>query len=245
MNRRNYITSLAALVAVPVFAETTRQKKIFLVIDDAGLALNETKQFVDIPIPMTIAVLPHQKQTREVCIEIGRDPLKEIILHQPMEAYNAQKNPGVGAIMNVTSPSEVRMILDRNLRSVRGAVGINNHMGSKVTENEELIKEILRFCKGHNLFFLDSKTAYNSQVPRIAKQEGMHMEERHVFLDINQDRDYIRKMWGSAVNKARENGYVVVIGHIWSKESAIAIRDSYEGLINQGYTFHKLSELYP
>ncbi len=39
-------------------------------------------------------------------------------------------------------------------------------------------------------------------------------------------------------------GYVIAIGHIWSKESAIAIRDSYETLLNQGYTFHKLSELY-
>lgn len=219
-------------------------KKIFLVIDDAGLVLHETEQFLDIPIPMTIAVLPHQKQTKEVCIAIGRDSKKEIILHQPMEAHNAEKKTGPGAIMNTTRPSEIRKILDHNLKSVRGAVGMNNHMGSKVTENEELIREVLRFCKGHDLFFLDSKTAYNSKVPAMAKEAGMHVEERHVFLDINQNRDYIRKMWGSAVGKARENGYVIVIGHIWSRESAAAIRDSYETLQNQGYTFHKLSELY-
>jgi polysaccharide deacetylase 2 family uncharacterized protein YibQ len=229
---------------VVALAGKPTDKKIFLVIDDAGLALSETTPFLDIPVPMTIAVLPHQKQTKAVCIAIGRDPLKEIILHQPMEAQNGNKNPGIGAIMNTTRPAEVRRILDSNLRSVRGAVGINNHMGSRVTENMELMGEVLRFCKGNDLFFLDSKTAYNSQVPRVAKQVGVHMEERDVFLDINQDRDYIRKMWGSAVNKAQENGYVIVIGHIWSKESAIAIRDSYETLLNQGYTFHKLSELY-
>ncbi|MDF7799762.1 divergent polysaccharide deacetylase family protein [Pontiellaceae bacterium B1224] len=236
--------SLAIVFLLSGLLQAAPQKKIFLVIDDAGLALGETQQFLDIPVPMTIAVLPHQKQTKEVCIAIGRDQRKEIILHQPMEAYNAHKNPGVGAIMNVTPPAEVQKILDSNLRSVRGAVGINNHMGSRVTENEALIQEVLRFCKAHDLFFLDSKTAYNSQVPRVAKNEGMHMEERHVFLDINQDRDYIRKMWGSAVNKSRENGYVIVIGHVWSKESAIAIRDSYQTLLNSGYTFHKLSELY-
>ena len=242
---RFFTVSLTIAFLLCGLLQAKQEKKIFLVIDDAGLALHETQQFLDIPIPMTIAVLPHQKQTREVCIEIGRDPQKEIILHQPMEAYNGQKNPGRGAIMDTTRPSEVRKILDGNLRSVRGAVGMNNHMGSRVTENTELIGEVLRFCKGHNLFFLDSKTAYNSQVPRMAKKVGMHLEERHVFLDINKDRDYIRKMWGSAVNKAQENGYVVVIGHIWSKESAIAIRDSYETLLNQGYTFHKISELYP
>lgn len=224
--------------------QAKQEKKIFLVIDDAGLAMHETKQFLDIPVPMTIAVLPHQKQTKEVCIEIGRDKLKEIILHQPMEAYDVHKSPGAGAIMNTTPPSDVRKIMDSNLRSVRGAVGINNHMGSRVTENEALIAEVLYFCKEHDLFFLDSKTAYNSQVPHVAKKVGVHMEERHIFLDINHDREYIRKMWGSAVNKARENGYVIVIGHVWSKESAIAIRDSYATLLNQGYTFHKLSELY-
>ncbi len=244
LKRRHFILSSLAGAGSLALADRAVQKKIFLVIDDAGLALHETQRFLDIPVPMTIAVLPHQKQTREVCIAVGRDELKEIILHQPMEAYDAQKKTGPGAILNTTPPSEVRQILDRNFRSVRGAVGMNNHMGSKVTENPELMREVLRFCKAHDMFFLDSKTAYNSQVPRIAAEKGMHVEQRDVFLDIHQDRDYIRKMWGSAVNKARENGAVIAIGHIWSAESASAVRDSYETLLNQGYTFHKLSELY-
>lgn len=221
-----------------------RQKQIFLVIDDAGLALAETQQFLDIPVPMTIAVLPHQKQTREVCAAISRSKDKEIILHQPMEAYDKTKNPGKGAIFSTTRPADVSAILAQNLNSVRGAVGINNHMGSRVTENQELIRQVLKYCKANGLFFLDSKTAYNSQVPRIALQEHMHMEERHIFLDIQHDRDYIRKMWSSSVAHAREDGYTIVIGHIWSKETAAAIRDSYQTLLNQGYTFHKLSELY-
>ncbi len=223
---------------------TERHKQIYLVIDDAGLVLHETKQFLDIPVPMTIAVLPHLKETREVCAEISRYEDKEIILHQPMEAYDKEKNPGRGAIYNTSRPEEVSAILRSNLSSVQGAVGVNNHMGSRVTENRVLMSEVLRCCKGNGLFFLDSKTAYNSQVPRIAHQEHMHMEERHVFLDIEHDRKTIRKMWGSSVGHAKEHGYVIVIGHIWSKESAAAIRDSYETLQNQGYTFHKLSELY-
>jgi polysaccharide deacetylase 2 family uncharacterized protein YibQ len=221
-----------------------RQKQIFLVIDDAGLALEETQQFLDIPVPMTIAVLPHLKQTREVCAAISRHKDKEIILHQPMEAYNKEKNPGKGAIYNATPPTEVRNILAANLASVRGAVGINNHMGSRVTENQELIGEVLKYCKAAGLYFLDSKTAYNSQVPRMAHKHGMHMEERHIFLDIQHDREYIRHMWGSSVARAKEQGYAVVIGHAWSKETAAAIRDSFQTLENQGYTFHKLSELY-
>jgi len=244
LKRRNFIGTLVASSGVAVCAGKPRQKQIYLVIDDAGLAVQETKQFLDIPVPMTIAVLPHLKKTSEVCAEIRRHRDKEIILHQPMEAYNKEKNPGRGAIYNTTRREEVPAILRSNLASVKGAVGINNHMGSRVTENRVLMSEVLRYCKGNGLFFLDSKTAFNSQVPRMAQAQHMHMEERHVFLDIEHDRNSIRHMWGNAVGHAKEHGYVIVIGHIWSKESAAAVRDSYETLQNQGYTFHKLSELY-
>ncbi|NNJ69958.1 MAG: divergent polysaccharide deacetylase family protein [Kiritimatiellales bacterium] len=213
-------------------------------IDDAGLALAEVRQFLDIPVPMTIAVLPHQKETKKVCSLIRNDGAKEVILHQPMEAYDRQKNPGFGAIHSTTRPDEVARILRQNLDSVQGAVGMNNHMGSRITENPKLMREVLQYCKDNDLFFLDSKTAYNSQVPLVALKQHMHVEERHLFLDVRHDREWVRRMWGRAVAHARINGYAVVIGHAWCKETAAAIRDSYQTLENQGYTFHKLSELY-
>ncbi len=223
-----------------------REKQLFVVIDDAGLALEETQRYLDIPVPMTIAVLPHLKDTTKVCKAIARHRDKEIILHQPMEALNQDKSPdpGKGAIWSATNPSQVSAILDWNLSSVRGAVGMNNHMGSRITEDPVLMREVLRYCKKHGLIFLDSKTAYNSIVPRVARSENMHIEQRDSFLDIQHDREYIRHMWSEAVAKARKNGYAIMIGHAWSPETAAAIRDSYQTLLNQGYTFHKLSELY-
>ena len=231
-------------VQTAAHAPVHRQKQIFLVIDDAGLDVGETRQFLDIPVPMTIAVLPHLKRTREVCAVIARYRDKEIILHQPMEAYDRNADTGPGTIYNTTHPSAVPNILDRNLASVRGAVGINNHMGSRVTENEVLIAEILRYCKSNDLYFMDSKTAFNSVVERVAGREHSHYEGRDVFLDIQHDQASVRKAWESTVAKARRQGYVIAIGHIWSKETAAAIRDSYQTLLNQGYTFHTLSELY-
>lgn len=221
-----------------------REKQLFIVIDDAGLALHETQQYLNIPVPMTIAVLPHLTDTREVCQAIARYGDKEIILHQPMEAYDSEARTGEGAIRSNTQPSQVAAILDWNLSSVQGAVGMNNHMGSRITENPALMRAVLRYCKGRELFFLDSKTAYNSVVPRMAEAEHMHLEQRDSFLDIQHDREYVRRMWAQAVAKARDDGYAIVIGHAWSEETAAAIRDSYVTLQKQGYTFHKLSELY-
>jgi polysaccharide deacetylase 2 family uncharacterized protein YibQ len=225
-------------------APAPREKQLFVVIDDAGLDLAETQQYLDLPIPLTIAVLPHLKDTREVCRAVARQDDKEMILHQPMEAYDSSKNPGQGAILSSTHPAAVKEILNWNRSSVKEAVGINNHMGSRITENPALMREVLQYCKANGLYFLDSKTAYNSVVPLVAAKEQMHLEQRDCFLDIQHDRVYIRRMWAEAVAKARENGYTIVIGHAWSAETANAIRDSYETLLNQGYTFHTLSELY-
>ena len=225
-------------------AQVRRHKQIFLVMDDAGLSMEETRRFLDIPVPMTIAVLPHQRQTDAVCRAIQRCAEKEIILHQPMEAYDAGQDIGLGGIYSSTPPDAVAAILDRNLSSVHGAVGVNNHMGSRITENQPLMRAVLRYCKENGLFFLDSKTGHNSQVSLLAHKENMHMEQRHVFLDVRRDRAFVRGQWSAAVRRAREQGYAVVIGHVWCGETADAIRDSCESLKKQGYTFHKLSELY-
>ncbi|MBN2164382.1 MAG: divergent polysaccharide deacetylase family protein [Pontiellaceae bacterium] len=248
---RFLIVSLIALTALfgcrspePVRGPVVRHKQLFVVIDDAGLAMSETQQYLDIPVAMTIAVLPHLKDTEAVCKAIQNDPNKEIILHQPMEAKDVEKDPGRGAIRSMTPPEQVARIIDWNLSSVKGAVGMNNHMGSGITEKPQLMQAVLRHCRERSLFFLDSKTAYNSVVPRVAAKAGMHVEQRDAFLDIQHDREYVRRMWGQSVAKARENGYAVIIGHAWSEETAAAIRDSYETLLNQGYTFHLLSELY-
>lgn len=220
------------------------QKQIYVVIDDAGLSIDEIDRFLEIPVPMTIAVLPHQRDTELVCERLALDSKKETILHQPMEAYDLDRNPGDGAIYDLTRPRDVTRIMRRNLASVPGAVGVNNHMGSRVTENPELMRQVLSCCNKENLYFLDSKTAFNSQVSRVAAETHTRIEERHVFLDIEHDRESIRRMWGTAVAHARQYGYVIVIGHAWSAESAAAIRDSYETLLNAGYTFHRVSELY-
>jgi len=221
-----------------------RKKQIFLVIDDAGLTLGQAHQFLDIPIPMTIAIMPHRRVCREVAALVQQDPKKEAILHQPMEAKRKSANPGRGAIYNQMGNKEVILILEDNLLTVPGVVGINNHMGSRITENGPIMAGILSFCQSRKLFFLDSKTSYNSIVPLVAKDMRVHLEQRDVFLDIVHERSAIQKQWEQALRKANKKGYAVVIGHAWSKDTADVIRNSYQDLQRKGYTFHRLSELY-
>lgn len=228
---------------VSASAPSEGARKIYLVIDDSGLLLSETERFLRLPIPLTIAVLPHLDDTRRVVHALSKHPDKEMILHQPMEAKGGN-NPGLGAIMNHTNPAAVASILRSSLKSVPGVRGMNNHMGSLVTENDELMLAVLSFCKENNLYFLDSKTAYNSKVPRIGSQLGMPIEERDVFLDIKKDRASIERAWAQAQRIAAGEGSAVVIGHVWSPVTAAVLRETIPEMLQHGYTFHCLSELY-
>ena len=218
--------------------------RIYLVIDDAGRSLEQVRRFLDIPVPMTIAVMPHRRFSEQTARLIAADPRKEAILHQPMAAYGNRTDPGAGAIYADTPPAAVPRILADNLATVPGAVGMNNHMGSQVTEQPELIRPVLLFCRTNGLFFLDSRTAYNSQVPAVARELGVHVEQRDVFLDIHHDREHILRRWREAVEKARRRGKVIVIGHAWSAETARVIAESLSELEREGIRFHLLSELY-
>jgi len=221
-----------------------RAGDLFLVIDDAGLSMAQARRFLDIPIPMTLAVMPHRKVSREVAEAVARDPLKEAILHQPMEAYRESADPGAGALFTNTPLGRVAGMLADNLSTVPGARGMNNHMGSLATEDVELMRVVLSFCQTNGLFFLDSRTAYNSRVPEVAEELGVHVEQRDVFLDIRHDRASIQRRWAQAIRTARKNGYAVVIGHAWSAETAAVVRDSVDALQKAGFRFRRLSELY-
>jgi uncharacterized protein len=216
-------------------------KRLFVVIDDAGLIERETQQFLDLPMPLTLAVLPHQRHTASLVRRLAARPDKEYILHQPMEATGGN-NPGLAAILNDTPPDAVAIILRENLASVKGAAGMNNHMGSLVTENEALLEEILRYCQEHDLFFLDSKTSYNSKVSIVAERLGMTVAVRTDFLDIQHDRASIQRAWERTVARAEREGEAIAIGHVWSDATAEVILESYGDLTARGFTFHLLSE---
>ncbi|MDR0465719.1 MAG: divergent polysaccharide deacetylase family protein, partial [Treponema sp.] len=135
---------------------TDQKGALVFVIDDAGNNLRELDPFLNISGPLTIAVLPGLPYSVEAAKRI-RAAGKEVILHQPMEALGAQ-NPGPGAIYSGMSRQEIREILSRNVEEVGPVTGINNHQGSLITMDREIMLVILDFCREHGIYFLDSRT---------------------------------------------------------------------------------------
>ena len=92
---------------------------------------------------------------------------------------------------------------------------MNNHMGSKITEDERIMKFIFEEFKKTDLdlYFVDSKTSQNSIAYDLALEMGINSMERTVFLDNEGDMDYIKGQLLEAKELAFKKGKVIAIGH--------------------------------
>ncbi|MDR1147353.1 MAG: divergent polysaccharide deacetylase family protein [Spirochaetaceae bacterium] len=217
------------------------RRDIVYVIDDAGNNLRELEPFLRFPGPLTIAVLPGLPNSARAA-RMVREAGKELFLHQPMEAVGGA-DPGPGAIYKGMSADEVRAVLEQNVREIGPVAGMNNHQGSLITEDEEIMRVVLEFCRDNKLYFLDSRTSAKTVAPKISRELGITIAARNIFLDNEHNADAIISNIELGLNMAREKNSAVMIGHAWSPELAGIISSGYAGLNDQGYNFLTVSDI--
>ena len=217
------------------------QGTLVFIIDDAGNNLQELEPFLRFPGPLTIAVLPGLPHSAEAARRI-RAAGKEVFLHQPMEAIGGQA-PGPGAIYAGMSAAEVVALLRQNVAEIGPIAGINNHQGSKITTDQQVMETVLAFCRDQGICFLDSRTTAETVVPAAARNLGIKIGERNIFIDNEQNRASMNRFIESGLTLASQKGSAVMIGHTWSPELAPLLAELYQNLIAQGYTFATASAL--
>jgi polysaccharide deacetylase 2 family uncharacterized protein YibQ len=215
---------------------------IALVIDDLGYNPNLAEELFKIDLPFTVSVLPNLPYTNLIsrrAIQKG----KEVILHLPMEPYD-YPNAHVedGTLLISMKEEEIRRLIKKALKGLNCAVGANNHMGSRMVEHEEKMRIILEEMKKRGLFFLDSRTSPRSLVYDLAKEMGVKTAKRHVFLDVQNNEEYIRKQLDQVANIALHNGYGIAICHL-QPSTIKSLRSYLPNLSKRGIRFVMLSEV--
>lgn len=187
--------------------------RVAIVIDDVGFQEEPTLGFARLGLPMTFAVLPHQRYSASLARRL-RSMGHEVILHLPMEplGYPA-RDPGAGSVHEGMSATEIASVVGVDLLEVPGAIGLNNHMGSRATADPDLMRAVLQVCGERGLYFLDSRTTAETVAYRLALQLGVRAVRRDVFLDDRRERTYIEGQVRSLLAKARQEGSAVAIGH--------------------------------
>lgn len=182
-----------------------------LVIDDLGPNLLQGQAVLELPGPLTYAVLPftpHADRLARMAVKLG----KEVILHAPM-ANMANLPLGPGGLYPHLSEQEFKQVLNSSLDSLPQARGLNNHMGSLLTQQEQPMRWVMQVARERDLFFIDSRTTAETQAAIIARDENIPILERKVFLDHEVTAEYVEQQFLHAIEVAQTEGSVVVIGH--------------------------------
>lgn len=188
---------------------------VVIVIDDAGRSVENVKRYVNLPFPLTIAVLPKLANSRE-CAQISRNLGKEVILHQPMQSVNHSLDPGPGKITVDMSFAEISSIIKENLASLGpGVKGMNNHEGSEVTGDVLRIGAVLDACLENRIYFLDSRTTAQTKAPQAALERDMTIfEKAGPYIDNELSREKMLERLYETLRYANNHGHAIVIGHV-------------------------------
>ena len=192
--------------------EINLSPKVAFIIDDLGYETEVAKKMIELEFPMTLSILPFL-QYSEFIAEEGRKNNQEIMLHLPMESSNSSANHGPGAIKSYMSEEEIRQAVRDSILNFPYIIGVNNHMGSKITEDRKIMEIILEEIRELNLFFIDSMTSKNSIAYEVAQEMEIKSAVRSVFLDNENDMEYIKEQMLKVQETALKEGEAIVIGH--------------------------------
>ncbi|MNC13732.1 Divergent polysaccharide deacetylase [compost metagenome] len=201
-------------------------KKAAIVIDDFGNQMQGTQEMLDLPIPFTVAVMPFLPTSKEDA-ELAHARGKDVIIHMPMEPVKGKKSwLGPGAITVDLPDEEIRKRVEAAVDEVPYAVGMNNHMGSKVTADKRIMRIILQVCKERQLYFLDSRTTGQSVIGELAAELGVPTAANGLFFDDQYTMEHIMKQAELFKKKLDKQDTLIAIGHVGppGKKTAFALR---------------------
>lgn len=230
---------LIFLLSTPALAETAR---VAIIIDDLGYHLAAGRRAIDLPGPISFAVLPGTPRGR-LLAEAAHENGKEVLLHLPLQAVDHEGPAEPDGIMLDMNRASVGETFKSAMDSVPHAIGVNSHRGSLLTRHPGHMRWLMEEIQAHDaLFFIDSYTTHESVALQIAREHGVDAVKRDVFLDPDASEETVRRMFERMKVLARERGSIVAIGHPYPSTLEFLEREL-PGLAAEGIELVPISEI--
>jgi hypothetical protein len=198
--------------APPPAPPASRRPRIAIIIDDLGNSKSDLEALSRLKGPLTAAILPHAPWSLEAA-RMARACGHQVILHLPMEPEDyAEHDPGVGALLVDMDQRQFGRQLQSALRAVPYVEGVNNHMGSRLTQARPAMVAVMRAIRASGLFFIDSRTSARTAALAVARELALPSAARDLFLDA-EDAGAVEQRLSSLIAIARERGGAIGIGH--------------------------------
>jgi len=210
-------TWLILCIAFATVAEADQRPVLSLVIDDLGYSLANGMAAIDLNGEHTYAILPGAAYSRKLA-QHAHQQNKEVILHLPMQSISSSAAHEPNALNEAMDEEQLTTNVHALLAEVPFIRGVNNHMGSHLTEFDFFMRPVMDSIRGYNpgLYFLDSRTSPRSVAHAQALDAGLSSISRDVFLDDEPNPESIRLQFNIWLTKARALGSAIAIGHPYS-----------------------------
>lgn len=201
-----------ALIVVASTAAAANQPRarIAVIIDDVGNSRQDSS-VLTINSPVTLAILPHTPQAAKLAAAASKTN-KEVIAHLPMQAHSGN-SLGPGGLTLAMSQTEFQATVAKALASLPTAVGVNNHMGSLLTEQQQPMEWLMQELSIRQLYFVDSRTSLATIAEQTAQAAGVRTSRRHVFLDNSATEENLNNQFDQLIKYALKHGEAIAIGH--------------------------------
>ena len=237
-----FLTLLAILVSAPIYGADQRPV-LALVIDDLGYSLSQGKAALNLEGDHTFAIIPGTTYGQRLAA-LANTKSKEIILHLPLQASNIWAAAESNTLTESMSEDQISLNTVAMLSEFPNIKGINNHMGSHLTEISHFMRPIMESIKAYRsqLYFLDSRTSARSVAYIEALNSGLDSVKRDIFLDNNHTNlESIRLQFKLWLKKARDTGSALAIGH--PHTNTIKVLEANFPLVQKKFQFMRISQL--
>ncbi|MFK8028306.1 MAG: divergent polysaccharide deacetylase family protein [Gammaproteobacteria bacterium] len=187
--------------------------KVAIIIDDLGNNLRQGRELIDMPYQLTYAFLPKRPYSVRLA-NMAASSGKEVMVHLPMQSAG-RLDLGYGALTLELTQKEFQESVHLSINSVPHARGVNNHMGSLLTQHPGHMSWLMEVLSTRNdkLYFVDSKTTAQTVAGKIAKEHYVPNIARDVFLDSSRNEHDIKRQLKYLKKVAARKGFAVAIGH--------------------------------
>jgi len=185
---------------------------VAIVVDDLGDNYSRGLRAVKLPGDVTYSILPHTPYSKNLAARINRSG-REVMLHLPMQPLG-EENMGPGGLHHTMSKSQFIKTVRNNIASIPYIAGINNHMGSLLTQQSIQMNWLMdELNENNDFYFVDSYTHAGSVAFRTAQRLNVPSATRDIFLDHVIEAGEIDKQFLRLIKRARIFGSALGIAH--------------------------------
>ena len=196
-----------------ILEEKSIAGELNIIIDDFGYRNDEVSDgFLSLGANLTFAVIPGHKYSRSFAKKAFERGY-EVIVHMPMESHVSSSGEEVFVLNTDMTSSEIESRMENVITHLPQAVGMNNHQGSKATENKRVMNVVGSVLKKYEKYFIDSRTTPESIAESMMMSLGVHTANRDVFLDNEADLYLINKQLDQLISTAQHKGSAIGVGH--------------------------------